>query len=222
MNYLLKMAQRQDTLNELTVKGWRNKGLNFRRALRLEAAEAMESTPWKWWKSGEIDEANLIVESVDMMHFGLSVCLMDGYEGWKWLDSEVEALMLKPMNIPDEKKVGMVQDAIDAIIQMTFDQATASTGPSDIIYEIAKMMRLLGMSRDDMFKMYFAKNVLNEFRQTNGYKEGTYIKAWDGTEDNVFMQNAVDGIGISDHFDDDVYKLLTDKYELVKAAAREA
>ncbi len=219
MNYLLKMAQRQDTLNELTVKGWRGKGLNFRRALRLEAAEAMESTPWKWWKAGVMDDDNLIVEAVDMMHFGLSVCLMDGYEGWKWLDSEVEVLMLKPMNAPAEKRIGMVQDVIDSIIQMTFDKATASTGPSDIIYEIGKMMRLLGMSRDDMFKMYFAKNVLNEFRQAHGYKEGEYIKTWGNAEDNVFMQKHVNEIGISDHFEDDLYNILTVRYaEVVEAA----
>ena len=31
------------------------------------------------------------------------------------------------------------------------------------------------------------KNCLNKFRQDNGYKEGTYIKEWNGREDNVVM-----------------------------------
>jgi hypothetical protein len=28
---------------------------------------------------------------------------------------------------------------------------------------------------------------LNRFRQDHGYKEGTYIKVWNGEEDNVVM-----------------------------------
>ena len=31
------------------------------------------------------------------------------------------------------------------------------------------------------------KNVLNKFRQDNGYKEGTYRKIWNGKEDNVVL-----------------------------------
>ena len=44
-----------------------------------------------------------------------------------------------------------------------------------------------------MLKKYIIKNVLNKFRQDNGYKEGTYKKIWkmgeDSLEDNdvVFM-----------------------------------
>jgi len=221
MNYLLKMAQRIDTLNELMIKGWRNEGLNFRRALRLEAAEAMESTPWKWWKSGEMDRSNLIVEGVDMMHFGLSICLLDGYEGWNWLDEEVSRLMESKMQVPDDSIVETVQNTIDNIMEMTFDKSISLTGPSDLIYEITKLMWFLGVSRDEMFKLYFAKNILNEFRQLNGYKSGEYIKDWDGSEDNVFMQNSIDDIAISSHFEDDLYKLLEDKYEAVKASKKE-
>ena len=31
------------------------------------------------------------------------------------------------------------------------------------------------------------KNVLNFFRQDNGYKDGSYIKLWDGKEDNQHL-----------------------------------
>jgi len=220
MNYLLKMGQRQDSLNERTIKGWITKGLNFRRALRLEAAEAMDSTPWPWWKVREMDVNNLIVEGVDMMHFGLSVALADGYSGWKWLDAEVEAVFSKQRNIPEEKLADEIQKVIDNIILMSFDIPRASSDASGIIIDIARYMWLLGMSRDDMFKMYFAKNVLNEFRQANGYKEGTYLKIWGGEEDNVFMQSNVAEIGISDHFDDDLYKLLSKEYVSVVDEAR--
>ena len=36
-------------------------------------------------------------------------------------------------------------------------------------------------------KLYIGKNCLNQFRQDNGYKEGHYIKVWNGKEDNVVM-----------------------------------
>jgi hypothetical protein len=31
------------------------------------------------------------------------------------------------------------------------------------------------------------KNTLNRFRQHNGYKDGTYIKIWNGLEDNEVL-----------------------------------
>jgi len=36
-----------------------------------------------------------------------------------------------------------------------------------------------------LYKRYVIKNQLNTFRQKNGYKDGSYIKNWDGVEDNV-------------------------------------
>jgi hypothetical protein len=36
------------------------------------------------------------------------------------------------------------------------------------------------------------KNILNQFRQDHGYKEGIYIKVWNGEEDNVVMKRAWD------------------------------
>lgn len=37
---------------------------------------------------------------------------------------------------------------------------------------------------DSIYKSYLVKNVLNSFRNNNGYKEGTYKKIWNGEEDN--------------------------------------
>ena len=45
------------------------------------------------------------------------------------------------------------------------------------------------MDWNDLVSMYVGKNVLNRFRQANGYKEGTYIKIWNGEEDNVHLTN---------------------------------
>ena len=34
------------------------------------------------------------------------------------------------------------------------------------------------MNFDEVYRAYFVKNILNEFRQKNGYKTGTYKKIW--------------------------------------------
>lgn len=38
-----------------------------------------------------------------------------------------------------------------------------------------------------LYKQYVGKNVLNMFRQDHGYKAGTYIKIWEGREDNEHL-----------------------------------
>ncbi len=45
---------------------------------------------------------------------------------------------------------------------------------------------------EQLYQIYMAKNVLNTFRQDNGYKEGTYIKDWNGKEDNVVMFEVIE------------------------------
>jgi len=215
MNYIFKMATKQDSLNEITDNGWMENNRDFRRALRQEAGEAMDSTPWSWWKSRNLDIQNIIIEGTDMMHFALSVCLQERFDGWRWLDEEIKNRFDLQKPAASGHPVEEIQKTIDNIVYESFLHPTASSGPADLILGVVKLMWLVGMDRDDMFKLYFGKNVLNEFRQDHGYKDGTYIKEWDGKEDNVFMQDAIESIGISDHFEDDLYKLLDEKYKEV-------
>ncbi len=49
-----------------------------------------------------------------------------------------------------------------------------------------------GMDWNALYKSYVGKNVLNFFRQDNGYKDGTYIKIWEGHEDNVVLATLQD------------------------------
>jgi hypothetical protein len=39
-----------------------------------------------------------------------------------------------------------------------------------------------------LYRLYVGKNILNQFRQDHGYKEGSYIKIWNGVEDNLVMK----------------------------------
>ena len=49
-----------------------------------------------------------------------------------------------------------------------------------------------GLNLDTLYTLYVGKNILNQFRQDHGYKEGTYIKIWNGEEDNVTMQSILE------------------------------
>lgn len=51
-------------------------------------------------------------------------------------------------------------------------------------FELAYMSKL---NLQDLYRLYIGKNILNQFRQDNGYKEGTYVKVWDGKEDNIVV-----------------------------------
>ena len=71
-------------------------------------------------------------------------------------------------------------------------------------------MRKLGLGFDELYSLYIGKNILNIFRQDHGYKDGTYIKVWNGKEDNVVMQEILannSNIGV-----DELYKELEKRY----------
>tara|TARA_B100000427_G_scaffold298238_1_gene279114 strand:- start:469 stop:873 length:405 start_codon:yes stop_codon:yes gene_type:complete len=54
--------------------------LKFEKALSQEAAEAIDSLNWKWWKHDDDDWDNVKVELVDMLHFWVSMCTIAGLD----------------------------------------------------------------------------------------------------------------------------------------------
>ncbi|PIQ04098.1 MAG: dUTPase, partial [Piscirickettsiaceae bacterium CG18_big_fil_WC_8_21_14_2_50_44_103] len=79
-----EMLTMQNTLNELTNgTDWRSgvthlgKEIDWRRCIVMEAAELIDSYPWKHWKSvdAQVDIENVRVELVDIWHFLLSLAL---------------------------------------------------------------------------------------------------------------------------------------------------
>jgi len=53
--------------------------------------------------------------------------------------------------------------------------------------DFAAAMAALPMDFDELYRLYVGKNVLNHFRQDQGYKQGTYLKLWQGREDNEHL-----------------------------------
>ncbi len=69
------------------------------------------------------------------------------------------------------------------------------------------------MSADELYRQYVGKNVLNFFRQDNGYKEGTYVKVWEGREDNEHLVEVMDALDLTKpEFSDLVYEGLRSRY----------
>ncbi len=66
---------------------------------------------------------------------------------------------------------------------------------------------------DALYRRYVGKNVLNFFRQDHGYKDGSYIKIWDGEEDNVHLMAVLKELDASaGDFADQVYQALQQRY----------
>ena len=90
-------------------------------------------------------------------------------------------------------------------------KATFQTSGALEVFEIfINLCNEFGLTFDELQKLYIGKNALNEFRQLNGYKDGTYIKIWNGKEDNVIMQEIL--LKLEDINYDKVLKILENKY----------
>ena len=81
------------------------------------------------------------------------------------------------------------------------------------ISDFANVMALIEMDFDSLYRTYVGKNVLNFFRQDNGYKEGTYVKNWAGREDNEHLVELVAKLDKNaEDFSQQVYEALQNRY----------
>ena len=185
--HIVDMFRMQDKLNSIINPDWIKADYPWHRAIMVEAVEALDHHGWKWWKATpEADFAQLKLELVDIWHFAISsiLALHDG----SVQDAAVE--------------VTTYFDALETNADAYGEISTVSTAQLfDLLAGSAALQRQLngpafnqlmvrfGLTWDELYTTYVAKNVLNLFRQANGYKEGTYIKDWNGLEDNVVLAN---------------------------------
>lgn len=185
------MLELQAKNNDLTFPTWRTANLKWNDAIMVEAVEAFDSVPWKWWKHSEADIANLQTELVDMWHFIMSLSMV------KYGDSisadELNVFNNDIFTVPCDHE--MIKTYLKDIIR---ECSKLNIHEVDLYFLMSNFTGVVGMSFDsfdDFVKLYIAKNALNGFRQSRGYKDGTYIKVWsikDETEtiveeDNFFI-----------------------------------
>jgi len=205
MNKILQMLKLQQQLNDATNgEGWENgmtkngKRIDWRRCSYLECAELIESYPWKHWKNidAEPDYENIKIEAVDIWHFIMSQALSDyktkGLGSIETLAENIAKVsnyeaFTAPHTPTRLDYYGQIE-VVEALVRTLFCGSTTEKLMEDF-FNVAIQS---GLNLDTLYKLYVGKNILNQFRQDHGYKEGTYIKVWSGEEDNVFMQRILD------------------------------
>lgn len=159
-------------------------------------------------KKQNADMEQVRLEIIDIWHFGLSALFRDG-KSIEDIAAEIESEVL------GFAPVGLgVREATEALALQSLQSKSFS--PS-CFWEL---MLSAGLDFDSLYSAYVGKNVLNFFRQDNGYKTGTYVKNWGGREDNEHLVELVAHLAKNaDDFADQVYRVLEVRYrELVLEA----
>jgi hypothetical protein len=79
-----------------------------------------------------------------------------------------------------------VIEKVENIIRIAISKDTLEL--EQLISEFFDLVIMSGLNLESLYRLYVGKNILNQFRQDNGYKDGSYIKVWNGEEDNVVMK----------------------------------
>ena len=195
MNQIEQMYSLQRQLNDdtngtiwLTGVTRENRSISWYRGIYMEVAEAIDSFNWKHWKNidDEPDWDNIRVELVDIWHFLMSESIRIGDESYanKFLD-------MKPKG--DFDSVALVSLLEEMLVLSVASSINSKINNSRKITNLFfNIISHLDIDVEDLYKRYVIKNQLNIFRQKNGYKNGTYVKLWDGIEDNIVAFKIMD------------------------------
>ncbi|MEJ6476834.1 dUTP diphosphatase [Pseudoalteromonas piscicida] len=175
---LVVMLEMQHAMNTKVHQQWFEQGFEWYRAIWVECAEMLDHYGWKWWKKQTPDTEQVILELVDIFHFGLSLRI-DGETPFEQLAAQLEQELAEPTTAEGFKET-LELLASAAVTKKAFDA-----------HAFAGCMQQIGMSIDDLYRGYVGKNTLNFFRQDHGYKDGSYIKVWNGQEDNEHLVEVV-------------------------------
>jgi dimeric dUTPase (all-alpha-NTP-PPase superfamily) len=225
MDKILLMLQLQNQLNNSTngdewTQGLtkNNKVINWKRCIYMECAETIDSFPsWKHWKNidAQPDWDNLQIEVVDLWHFIMSLAIENYAVNMR---GGIEDLGIDISNMSSFEKINLNNDKfalqddviekVESIMAIVLSKTVLDL--EFLISEFFELVVMSGLDLDTLYRLYVGKNILNQFRQDNGYKEGSYIKVWDGEEDNVVMKKIWEEN--ADIKPDELYKKLAKQY----------
>ncbi len=198
------MLELQNSMNSKVNAQWQQQGYEWYRAIWVECAELMDHYGWKWWKKQSPDTEQVALELIDIWHFGLSILLQSGKSF-----SEITALIQSDLVIKT--------DVSDFRVDLEkFVAATLGDHEFNVVL-FGRLMAGINMSFEQLYRGYVGKNVLNFFRQDNGYKDGSYRKHWhDGREDNEHLVEAVQSLDANkEEFKDELYLALKNRYSMI-------
>jgi dimeric dUTPase (all-alpha-NTP-PPase superfamily) len=207
------MLDLQCKLNTLVDKDWIAKRFPYLRAAFVESAEALDHYGWKWWKKQTPDIPQVQIEISDILHFYLSDILLSTSGN---IASAVH-LMVDECNIKNnEVTINKVTFNIKtADIQTLFEILAATSILRQRNFSVFQnIMEKCNLDWNSLYIGYVSKNILNIFRQDNGYKDGTYKKIWDNREDNEHLHEIVSSLDpYSATFSKNIIEALTNKYK---------
>jgi len=168
------MLALQNSMNTKVNADWQNQGFEWYRAIWIECGELLDHYGWKWWKRQDPDVEQVKLELIDIWHFGLSILLSRDLT-----EDEIVDLIEANLDVSsDEPDFRLDLERFAGETLTTRDFSVASFG---------RLMAGIDLSFDQLYEGYVGKNVLNFFRQDNGYKDGSYRKIWGGREDNEHL-----------------------------------
>lgn len=205
---LITMLQMQDAMNSRVNPDWRSSNNEWYRAIWTECAEMLDHYGWKWWKHQQPELDQVKLELVDIFHFALSDCWLknsSAEEAANQISTELAGYDTSANNSADTSADFRL--AIEKMAMQTLQNRSMHFS------DFSMLMQLMDMDFDELYRMYVGKNVLNFFRQDHGYKDGSYIKVWQGQEDNEHLAALLQSLNInSATFRDDVYAGLKAAY----------
>lgn len=233
LEIMQSVVDKQIELNEKIYPDWLERNFKWSRAVWLEAAEAQDSTGWKWWKKQDIDMDNIKVELVDIFHFLISHSLQWEYNLRAANKSDSELPLAEHVTLTMHND--LVKGFNYALASRNFGTMTEvpllpenlekfQDGIDELPWVINKrepeaantcfsiLWSRLGLSIESLFMHYLTKNVLNTFRQNHGYKTGEYKKIWHGVEDNVFAFTLAKSIDLNSDFESNLTSELEIEY----------
>ena len=195
------MLEMQEQMNQKVNTDWRNQSYEWYRAIWVECAELMDHYGWKWWKHQSPDLEQIKLELVDIWHFGLSLMLVEA-AGNLGLSNIIVKEFSEPRHYDD------FLTAVEAFTTEVLQERKFS------VASFAGLAKLMDMDMSDLHRRYVAKNVLNFFRQDNGYKDGSYRKLWGGREDNEHLVEVLADVDSqASDFRDQLYNALKQRYQ---------
>jgi dimeric dUTPase (all-alpha-NTP-PPase superfamily) len=209
------LLELQDKMNKVVDENWVELNRDWCRAIWIESAELMDHLSWKWWKKQTPDVEQMHLELVDILHFGLSDMIVQANI------SDLTWEVVADRASRDITNAYLIERLVDEITDLEYARKVIENFTLKILqnkrfdyYEFACLCNTLGLTFAKLSSMYISKNVLNIFRQNNGYKDGTYEKTWFGKEDNVHLMEIFNEVNDSEESDmfNSIYSKLDDIY----------
>jgi len=208
---LCVMARMQAEHNTQVHPDWQTQNYAYYRAIWVECAELLDHYGWKWWKHQSPDLAQAQLELVDIWHFGLSDLLRADALSEQTSEQILEAFNLLPAG---GSAGGSADRSPGGFLEAVEDLATQTLSTRQFpLKAFAAALAALPMTYEALFELYIGKNVLNRFRQDQGYKTGAYRKLWDGREDNVHLMELLEGLpAAAPDYAERLYAALAERY----------